>query len=120
MLEVLFVDDEPQALEALRDALHRHRHDWNMHFVTDGEAALRHLATRPVDVVVSDFELRGINGYVLLTKVSRHLSEATRIILSGTPSARHSPITKIAHAVLTKPCDIAALERAITSAHQPD
>ncbi|MEK7317211.1 MAG: response regulator [Candidatus Eisenbacteria bacterium] len=64
---VLFVDDEPLLLEAMRDALRRHPYE----VVTAGSAreGLEILSKRPVDVVVSDERMPGTSGSEFLSQV---------------------------------------------------
>jgi DNA-binding NarL/FixJ family response regulator len=113
---ILFVDDEPLVLDALRDVLRANRGKWDMHFLASGVQALRQLDMEPVDVVVTDIRMVGMSGPTLLLEVSRRWPSATRIILSGTRGALRRDVVQIAHAVLTKPCDPAALEQAINLA----
>jgi DNA-binding NtrC family response regulator len=54
---VLFVDDEPQVLSALRQALRKS--GLAIETANSGEAALERLARGPVDVVVSDERMPG-------------------------------------------------------------
>ena len=50
---VLFVDDEAQVLDGLRDLLYRQRRRWDMVFALDGESALGAFDEAPFDVIVS-------------------------------------------------------------------
>jgi DNA-binding NtrC family response regulator len=115
MLEVLFVDDEPCVLEALRDLLYRQRHAWSMHFAANGRDALRQLASSPADVVVTDLRMPHMNGLALLEELSIRYPQTVRILLTGTPSPMSSPAARAAHEVLAKPCDPNALVRAISA-----
>ena len=60
--EVMFVDDEPNVLSALRRMLFPMRENWNLRFAESGERALSMLRDRPADVVVSDMRMPGMNG----------------------------------------------------------
>jgi DNA-binding NtrC family response regulator len=116
MLEVLFVDDEPLVLEALRALLRGRRREWNMRFVRGGKDALDELALQPVDAVVSDLRMPDMDGYALLDEVSRRAADAIRIILSGDVGDMPADMVDVVHAVLSKPCDHGALEDAINLA----
>jgi len=111
---VLFVDDEPQILEGLRDSMRRWRRDWDMTFVIGGTSALDELAAKPYDVIVSDMRMPGMDGATLLEHVQDRHPGVIRMILSG-----HSELESavraahVAHQFLAKPCDAAELRRVI-------
>src|ERR1700754_3960746 len=69
MKRILFVDDEPQLLEGLRDGLRSRRREWSMDFAVGGEAALEKLAEHAYDVVVSDMRMPGLDGLAVLARV---------------------------------------------------
>jgi HD-like signal output (HDOD) protein len=117
MKTLLFVDDEPKVLQGLQRQLRPMRHDWSMHFVESGDKALDLMRTTPVDVVVSDMRMPGMDGAQLLTEVSKHYPNAVRIILSG--HAEREAVLRLvgpAHQYLSKPCDGEELRGAITRA----
>jgi putative nucleotidyltransferase with HDIG domain len=102
---VLFVDDEPMVLEALRNAMRGKRKEWDMVFKRGGAAALLELERAPVDVIVSDMRMPEMDGAEFLSKASKLCPGATRIVLSGhmeESSLARAAIT--AHRYLTKPC----------------
>jgi HD-like signal output (HDOD) protein/ActR/RegA family two-component response regulator len=110
MKRVLFVDDEPFILDALRNALRTQRSGWDMEFVTSGQAALDSLALRPGDVVVSDMRMPGMDGVQLLGTVRDRYPGTARVILTGEASngdlVRALPV---AQQVLSKPCNSALI-----------
>src|SRR5512135_1520329 len=57
---IVFVDDEPDLLESLRDAMHQHRHAWTVILCSGGEVALEALAEEPADVIVADMQMPGM------------------------------------------------------------
>ena len=83
MTRVLFVDDEPQVLDSLRDALRPRRHEWSMSFADSGEDALGRLDQEAYDVIVSDMRMNGMDGAALLGEIERSHPAAVRIVLSG-------------------------------------
>lgn len=114
---VLFVDDEPAVLAALRNVLRRRRDQWDTEFALGGEAALEVLARDPVDVVVTDMSMPGIDGPRLLTIVKERYPHAARMVLSGQASREAvMRVVPLAHQFLSKPCPsdvlVTALERA--------
>jgi response regulator RpfG family c-di-GMP phosphodiesterase len=78
---VLCVDDEPSILSALRRVLRAE--GCRLLTANGGEEALSLLATEPVDVVVSDMRMPGMNGAELLTKVRENWPHTARILLTG-------------------------------------
>ena len=82
MKRILFVDDEQQILDGLKDLLRKQRKQWDMVFALGGEAALAELDRGPFDVVVSDMRMPGIDGAALLQKIKEQYPTTARIILS--------------------------------------
>lgn len=78
---VLFVDDEPFVLEALRRLLHSE--GYRLLFSSSAHEALSILEASDVQVVVSDYRMPGMNGGELMQKVSEKWPDTVRIILSG-------------------------------------
>jgi response regulator RpfG family c-di-GMP phosphodiesterase len=78
---ILFVDDEPFVLDAVRRIFAND--DLNLLFAADGGEALALLERATVQVVVSDFRMPGMTGGQLLHTVSERWPDTVRIILSG-------------------------------------
>ena len=111
---ILFVDDEPNVLQALRNLLWKERARWEMVFVESGAAALAELARSEFDMVVSDRRMPGMDGAALLAKVREEHPAAARIVLSG--HAERDGVMRalaVAHQFLSKPCDVEVLRSAI-------
>jgi HD-like signal output (HDOD) protein/ActR/RegA family two-component response regulator len=114
MRHILFVDDDCDLLDGLRDALRPRRREWRMTFVTGGEAALGVLECEPVDVVVSDLRMPGMDGAALLTQVARIQPDAVRIVLSGHADPETiGRVAAVAHRILVKPSPIEVVARVI-------
>jgi putative nucleotidyltransferase with HDIG domain len=117
MKKILFVDDEPQNLEALQRMLRAQRHEWEMAFAPSGEAALGLLQNQSFDVVVSDLLMPGIDGAALLESIRDQYPSMLRIIVSGYTELEASfRAVPVAHQFLLKPCDPDALRTAIQRA----
>ncbi|MGA2243939.1 MAG: response regulator [Verrucomicrobiota bacterium] len=117
MKTLLFVDDEPRVLQGLQRQLRPMRTDWDMYFVEGGSRALEFMAGQPVDIVVSDMMMPGMDGSQLLNEVARHHPQAVRIVLSG--HAEREAVLRLvgpAHQYLSKPCDADELRHAILRA----
>ena len=116
---ILFVDDEPHILSGLKRTLRTHRSIWDMNFVDSGEAALKTIDDEPVDVVVSDMRMPGIDGATLLKKVQGKSPRTVRIILSGHSDLEASMRSAcVSHQFLSKPCDADELKSVVDRACQ--
>ncbi len=78
---VLAVDDEPNILAALR-RLFRST-GWRVLTAGHAEEALALLAREPVDAVLSDMRMPGMNGVELLERVSVGWPRTARLLLTG-------------------------------------
>jgi HD-like signal output (HDOD) protein len=117
MKELLFVDDEIRVLQGLQRQLRNMRHEWDMHFVDGGKKALDFMASRPVDVLVTDMMMPEMDGAELLVEVSKLHPNTIRIVLSG--HAEREGILRLvgpAHQYLSKPCNAEELRTAVARA----
>lgn len=113
----MFVDDEPLVLQGLRRTLHPLRHEWEMIFVQGGPEGLQFLEHTPVDVVVSDMRMPGMNGAEFLAEVMKRQPQTVRLILTG--HADQDLILKCVgstHQCLSKPCDPETLRKTVQRA----
>lgn len=115
MINILFVDDEPNILDGLKRMLRPMRREWEMRFALGGEEALNVLAEKEIDVVVSDMKMPGIDGARLLHEVKTNYPQIVRIILSGY-SEKEMVIKSVgtAHQYLSKPCDAEVLKKVVS------
>ena len=106
MRRILFVDDDPKALEDFKKMLQAVRQVWEMEFVSNGEKALRLMGESPFDVVVSDMHMPEMDGVELLTAVMQQHPETVRIIVSS-HSDQEMGLESVncTHQFLVKPCD---------------
>jgi DNA-binding NtrC family response regulator len=77
---VLFVDDEPRVLVALKAAV---RGSYEVTTAVGGEAAVELLRTQDFDVVVSDQRMPGMAGVEVLRRARELRPRAVRILLTG-------------------------------------
>jgi len=111
---ILFVDDDPLVLSALRRMLRGLCGEWEMEFVAGAAEALERMAQMPFDVIVTDMRMPGMNGAELLEEVMRRHPRTVRIILSG--YADKDLILKCVnstHQYLSKPCDSLTIKAAV-------
>ena len=117
MKTLLFVDDEPKVLQGLQRQLRPMHNEWNMNFIEGGQKALDFMAANPVDVIISDMVMPGMEGSQLLNEVAKRHPNTVRIVLSG--HAEREAVLRLvgpAHQYLSKPCDAEELRNAIARA----
>jgi FixJ family two-component response regulator len=114
--KILFVDDEPPALDGYRRIL---RQQFAISTANSGEEGLAAIqATGPYAVVISDMRMPGMSGSDFLAQVRRRAPDSVRMLLTG-----HADLDAAIDAVnrgnifrfLTKPCEKPALLEAIHS-----
>lgn len=114
---ILFVDDEPFILEALKRGLRGMRHEWEMAFVTSASAALDELRQERFDAVVTDMRMPGMDGAEFLENVQKEYPNTVRIVLSGQCDNILVPGSMDpTHQLLLKPCDVEELKRRLSLA----
>ena len=117
MKRILFVDDEPNILSGLRRMLFPMRKEWKMHFCQSAQEALDHMAEDPVDVIVTDMRMPGMDGATLLQRVSEEYPQTVRFVLSG-QSDKETILRTVgpAHTFLSKPCSAETLKSCVDRA----
>ncbi len=104
-IRIIFVDSDTKVLQGLKRSLHAQRHQWEMTFVDDGLKALDYIERTPVDMVVTDLRLPGIDGIQLLDTVRKQHSHIIRIVLSGESDQEWIlRSVRVSHQFLNKPC----------------
>lgn len=114
MRRILFVDDEPNVLQALQRTLRPMHNQWYMDFANSGEEALRKMEVSPYDVIVTDMRMPGTNGAQLLNEVAQKYPDTVRIVLSGHSDREYIlRLVSTSHQYLSKPCDVDTLKATI-------
>ncbi len=107
---ILFVDDEPRVLRAIKRGLRRQSTTWNMAFAEHAKDALEQMKSGTFDIVVSDITMPKTDGVELLRQVRENYPDTVRILMSGTAQGdvimRSVPV---AHRFLSKPWDVKSL-----------
>ncbi len=120
MSRILFVDDDQNVLDGLRDSLRSQRRRWEMVFALGGHVALEHIEkTGPFDVVISDMRMPDMDGAEFLRRVKKVTPGSTRIVLSG--QAEEELLLRalpVAHQYLSKPLHADVLRRVLEGACQ--
>ena len=81
---VLLVDDEPDILAALQSFLRDALPAVQVHTAGSGADGLALLQSQPVDLVLSDYKMPGMDGLEFLAK-ARELSDSPRILMTAFP-----------------------------------
>ena len=111
---IVLVDDEPSVLQGLRRTLWPT--GYTLHLAESGEAALQILEREPVDLIVSDMRMPGMNGAELLSQVAEKWPSVVRMLLTGY-SDMESTVDAInrgkIHCYISKPVEADALKARI-------
>ncbi len=78
---MLLVDDEPHILASLRRVFQQENYE--LLFASSGEQALKILTQQPVELIMTDFKMPGMNGSELLQEVRKLWPQTMRIMLTG-------------------------------------
>ncbi len=105
MARILCVDDDPQILLALNRLLERAGHE--IVSASNAGAALQLLRSEKIDLIVSDFQLPGIDGIEFVQMVRADRDSTPIIMLTGYGSIDHAMLAVRAGAsdYLAKPFD---------------
>jgi putative nucleotidyltransferase with HDIG domain len=116
-LSIMFVDESPHVLSAMKRIFRKMRHQGSLRFTTSPDEALKQLATEPADVLFTAMSFSGQSGMELLEKVRMQFPQTVRIVLSGSVSS--DVVLKaadLAHQYIAKPFEegdlISAVKRA--------
>lgn len=79
--KILFVDDEVQILQSVKMLFDKSGYEASI--AESGEKAMEILSKEPIDLIISDIRMPGMDGYQLLCKVKELYPKIPRVILSG-------------------------------------
>lgn len=103
---IMFVDDEPNILQGIKRMLRSMRQEYSFCFAEGGKEALAMMEDSPVDVVVSDMRMPGMDGATFLTEVQSRFPLTMRIMLTGQADEESILRTvNVVHQFLAKPCE---------------
>lgn len=117
-LQLLLVDDEEQFLSTMKILLERR--GINTIACNNGTAALELLDALPIDVIVLDIKMPGLNGLDVLNKVKQNHPHVEVILLSGHASAETAEegLKRGAFDFLSKPSRISEILAKVEEAYE--
>ncbi len=120
-LSVMFVDDEKPILNSLRRILHPFSDEWKFTYADSAEGALIALKIIPVDVIVADMCMPGIDGFELLSGISEQYPDMVRVMMTGRIEYDiYRNGREISHYFLWKPIKAEALKAFLLSVSNHD
>jgi len=112
--KILFVDDEPNILAGLKRMLRSMRSEMEFFFAENSGQALQCLAEQPIDIVVADMRMPGMDGASLLAAIQKRYPQIIRIMLTGHADDESVMRTVgVAHRFLTKPINAGTLKETL-------
>ena len=104
MMRLLFVDDDPVALEQIRREISHARLHYDVVFVNSGGSALAALEGGEFDAIVTDLRMPGMDAAALLAQVRDQYPSVVRICMSGAvDDADFMRVMPVTHQFLSKP-----------------
>jgi DNA-binding response OmpR family regulator len=88
---VLAVDDEAAIREGLAAAFRPHAGEFALVTAASGEEAVEQLAARRVDLLVTDLQMPGLDGFQLLSHVMRAQPALPVVVMSALPAGLAGP-----------------------------
>src|SRR5262245_39935207 len=107
---VLVVDDEAKLQRILEIMLHKMGHE--VLLTAEGQEALKLAQRSPLDLVMTDLRMPGMDCVALLTALREHGIEAPVIVLTahGTVESAVAAMQNGAYAYILRPVDVEAVE----------
>jgi two-component system, NtrC family, response regulator AtoC len=117
-MKLLLVDDQPEVLEGLRLAFKRT--EYELFLASSGEQAVLTLNSEPIDVIVTDLKMDGLDGMGVLRHAQSLTQQPATIILTahGSIESAVDALKEGAFHYLTKPVNIKELRVLVEKAGQ--
>ena len=119
---ILIVDDEEPVLFVLKNSLVKHRKDYEVVTVSNGQLALEHIQLRPFDLIITDYRMPDMNGLEFMQAVKGTHPDARIILMTayGTEALEREVNKLDAFRYLTKPLDINMFRQIVADALQKE
>ncbi len=110
------MDDDPSVIRALSRVLREYRPEYQINTAPGAVQAIAALAEHAYDVVVTDLQMPGGGGRVVLDALVTRYPETARVLHSSQLEASDTLPNRRVHAVLAKPATESEILEAIDSA----
>jgi CheY-like chemotaxis protein len=112
---IVVVDDEPDVLTILHRLLRDLAHNHALMAVSTGSAALELLAMCPVSLLITDYNMSGMNGLELIETVKRTSPQTHTVLITAydSPDLRRRARAALADDYLAKPFPLERLEQIV-------
>ena len=113
--KVLFVDDDQEMLQALKEGLEKYRETFTAVLAEDGNDAVRQLKKNAISLVVTDLNMPNMDGFSLLAHIMVKYADIPVIIITGYSTSEMKRLAQEGGAVgyISKPFLIEDLARHI-------
>lgn len=112
---ILFIDDEPALLDALKRVFRPLHNDWEVQVESSPRTALERLGRESFDVVVADMRLPAMSGVSVLTQVMQVAPDAIRVLpANDAEPQKPARVAPPAHQFLAKGCDADSLKETVS------
>jgi two-component system, response regulator, stage 0 sporulation protein F len=112
---IILVDDEPDVLTILHRLLRNLAHNHALIAVNTGQAALSNIALCTVPLLITDFNMLGMDGLQLITAAKKTSPQTRTVLITAYDSAelRHRVRTSPVDDFLMKPFPLERLEQIV-------
>lgn len=112
--QIVFVDHDQHLLDSIQRRLRSQRKVWNCAFIADTTDALKYVAEKKPDLIISDLRMPRMDGAHFLHRVKEVSPQSVRMILTGeTDQEANIDLLEVANQCLAKPCTVADIENGI-------